>query len=123
MAALNIAFEAPENSGGRCPSQNRPIDLVRLAKQTKGDKALEMEVLQMFARQARGCLQAFGNPASTEAREAIAGRLKNAANAVGAYAVAAAATEVEVRGNEPAAIAAVAAAVVEAENFICKLCR
>ena len=53
MAALNIAFEAPDNPGGVCPGQGRPIDLDHLARQTMGDKALELEVLQMFARQAR----------------------------------------------------------------------
>ena len=55
MAALNIVFEAPDNAKGPCPSKVRPIDLVHLAKQTMGDKTLEIEVLQMFARQARAC--------------------------------------------------------------------
>ena len=59
MAALNIAFEAPDNASGACPSKGRPIDLVFLANQTMGDKALELEVLQVFARQA-GRLHRFG---------------------------------------------------------------
>src|ERR1700709_1397810 len=70
MAALNIAFEAPDNSRGPGPSKGRPIDLVHLAKQTMGDKVLEIEVLQMFARQARACLQEIG---SGNAEKATAG--------------------------------------------------
>jgi len=61
MAALNIAFEAPDNARAMGPSRERPIDLVHLAKQTMGDKVLEIEVLQMFARQARNCLQEIGS--------------------------------------------------------------
>ncbi|MGO7580788.1 Hpt domain-containing protein, partial [Rhizobium ruizarguesonis] len=53
MAAFNIVFEAPYNAKGPCPSKVRPIDLVHLAKQTMCDKTLEIEVLQMFARQPR----------------------------------------------------------------------
>ncbi len=36
MAALNIAFEAPDNSRGAAPSRERAIDLVYLAKQDDG---------------------------------------------------------------------------------------
>lgn len=122
MAALNIAFDAPDNSGSRCPSRGRPIDLVHLATQTMGDKALEIEVLQMFARQARGCLQGLieGNG---DMVHATAHRLKGAALAVGAFRVSEAAGDVEDRGADAANLAAVGAAVIEAENFILKLCR
>lgn len=123
MAALNVAFEAPEIHAGRCPSKDRPIDLVQLATKTKGDKAIEIEVLQMFARQARGCLQALANAPESTARVAIAQRLKNAADAVGAHAVLNAAEAVERDGPDAGRIAAVAARVIEAENFILKLCR
>ncbi len=49
---------------GAMPLEDRPIDLVHLAKQTMGDKALEIEVLQMFARQARACLQEHSSAAT-----------------------------------------------------------
>ncbi|NKN36576.1 Hpt domain-containing protein [Agrobacterium sp. a22-2] len=122
MAALNIAFDAPDNSGSRSPSRTRPIDLVHLATQTMGDKALEIEVLQMFARQARGCLQGLIE-GSADTVQATAHRLKGAALAVGAFRVSEAAGEVEERGADAASLAAVGAAVIEAENFILKLCR
>ena len=42
MAALNIAFEAPDNASGAGLSAGRPIDFDHLARQTMGDKALEL---------------------------------------------------------------------------------
>ncbi len=123
MAALNIAFEAPETLSERRPSKERPIDLVQLATKTKGDKAVEVEILQMFARQARGCLQALANETEGKARIVIVQRLKNAADAVGAHAVLDAAEAVERDGDDAGHVAVVAARVLEAENFILKLCR
>ena len=123
MAALNIAFEAPETHSERRPSKERPIDLVLLATKTKGDKAVEIEVLQMFARQARGCLQALANETEDKARAVIAQRLKNAADAVGAHSVKTAAEALERHADDAGHLAVAAARVIEAENFILKLCR
>lgn len=122
MAALNIAFEAPGFARGSIPSNSRPIDLVHLARQTMGDKGLEMEVLQLFARQARRCIQdlASGN---AETIKDSAHRLKGAALAVGAFRVTTAAEELEDNCQNASNVAKVGAAVLEAENFILKLCR
>ncbi|WLR94489.1 Hpt domain-containing protein [Shinella zoogloeoides] len=122
MAALNIAFEAPDNAGGMCPSKERPIDMVHLGRQTMGDKALELEVLQMFARQARESMKELAGSQGA-ARAAVAHRLKGSAQSVGADAVSKAAGALEDDPADAAALAAVTAAVVEAENFILKLCR
>jgi len=122
MAAVSIAFEAPETTRGVSPSQSRPIDLVHLAHQTMGDKSLEVEVLQMFARQARRALHDMVG-ADASATAAVAHRLKGAASAVGAFKVSSAAETLEANGSDAAARAAVGAAVIEAENFINKLCR
>lgn len=122
-AAANIAFESPDNLNGLTPSQQRPIDLVHLATQTKGDKALEVEILQMFARQARGCLTALTGDRTKLETKAAANRLRNAAMAVGALRVAAAADLVETKGANPVALTSVAVAVLEAEHFILKLAR
>lgn len=122
MAAVSIAFEAPDNSKGPCPSKVRPIDLVHLAKQTMGDKALEIEVLQMFARQARSCLSEIGS-GETNRVVAAAHRLKGAASAVGAFRVSELADTLEANMGDAACMAAVGVAVVEAENFILKLSR
>ncbi|HSX72696.1 MAG TPA: Hpt domain-containing protein [Shinella sp.] len=122
MAALNIAFEAPDNAGGMSHSGEKPIDLAHLGRQTMGDKGLELEVLQMFTRQARASMKEL---AGTEgaARAAVAHRLKGSAQSVGATAVGKAAAALEDDPADAAALAGVAAAVVEAENFILKLCR
>ncbi|MCR6499634.1 Hpt domain-containing protein [Shinella sp. CPCC 101442] len=122
MAALNIAFEAPDNAGGMCTSNGRPIDLVHLARQTMGDKALELEVLQMFARQARESMKELA-ASEGETRSAVAHRLKGSAQSVGAGAIAKAAAALEENPANAIALAGVTAAVVEAENFILKLCR
>lgn len=122
MAALSIAFEAPDNAGGMCPSKGRPIDLVHLARQTMGDKVLELEVLQMFARAARESIKDLAR-SEGDVRAAVAHRLKGSAQSVGATAVGKAAQALEDNPANAIALAAVAAAVVEAENFILKLCR
>ncbi|ENN89214.1 putative two-component regulator HPt domain protein [Rhizobium freirei PRF 81] len=120
MAALNIAFESPDNSRG--PSPTRAIDLVHLAKQTMGDKALEVEVLQMFARQARSCLQEIGS-GDAKRIQAASHKLTGAASAIGAFRVADAAAALETNTGDAAQMAAVTACVIEAENFILKLSR
>ena len=122
MAAVSIAFEAPDNSTGPCPSKIRPIDLVHLARQTMGDKTLEIEVLQMFARQARACLQDMAS-GETIRVGAAAHRLKGAASSVGAFRVSQTAEAVEKNGGDAGSMAALGAAVIDAENFILKLCR
>lgn len=94
MAALNIAFEAPDNAGGIAPSGARPVDLEHLARQTMGDKALGLEVLQMFARQARESMRELA-AAEGAARGAVAHRLKGSAQSVGAGGVARAAAALE----------------------------
>ncbi|MCZ4430545.1 Hpt domain-containing protein [Agrobacterium sp. SOY23] len=122
MAAVSIVFEAPDNYGGVSAASKKPIDFDHLARQTMGDKDLEIEVLQLFSRNARAALHEMAG-ADAKAITATAHRLKGAAQAVGASAVSAAAAAVEEKGNDGAAIAKLAAAIVEAENFILKLCR
>jgi len=122
MAALSIAFEAPDNHGGNAVTGRKPIDFTHLACQTKGDKDLEIAVLQLFSRHARSILQELA-AADKASMRVIAGRLKGSADAVGAFSVSAAAEALENGQYDGAALAKLAACVVEAENFILKLCR
>ena len=122
MAALKIVFEAPDNSLSPRASAVRAIDLVHLEAQTMGDKALEAEVLQLFARQARLLLKALADDDGTTRAE-TAHRLKGAALAVGAFAVAESAAAIEKAPDDPAHIAALSAAVLDAELFILRLNR
>ncbi|MFM2279689.1 MAG: hypothetical protein RLZZ444_1920 [Pseudomonadota bacterium] len=121
MAALSIAFEAPDNYRGNAFNHS-PIDLVHLARQTSGDQRLELEVLHTFARQARICMQEL-SLGQREQVVAIAHRLRGAAQAVGAFKVSDAAEQLEAANDDAASMARLGQAVVEAENYILKLSR
>jgi len=120
--AARIAFESPDNHKTACPSKDRPIDLVHLARQTMGDKALEAEILQMFAKQAR-CLVQEISIAEAATVTSLSHRLKGSANAVGAFKVSSAAARLEAEPSDAAAMATLHSAIIEAENFITGLCR
>ncbi|MCY0095436.1 Hpt domain-containing protein [Hoeflea ulvae] len=122
MAALSIAFEAPELSYQPRPSGGRPVDLVHLARQTGGDKSLETEVLALFAKQAR---EAVAQMATLDdaARSELAHRLAGAAKAIGAFDVARRAAEVETGPGNAAAVSAFAGSVIDADSFIVGLMR
>lgn len=122
MAALRIAFEAPDTPGNSAATGKKPIDLAHLAAQTMGDKALEIEVLQLFARQARQVMKEIVEGESTPRAQA-AHRLKGAALAVGAVDVASIAGAIEQNPADASLPDTLSAAVLEAELFILKLCR
>jgi HPt (histidine-containing phosphotransfer) domain-containing protein len=81
-----------------------PIDLVHLARQTMGDRALEVELLALFDRQAAQIAQKLGaedtgaaqdSDATKSWRADLAHKLKGSARAIGAHGVAAAAENYE----------------------------
>ncbi len=74
---------------GAPPSFERPIDLVHLARQTLGDRALEREVLDLFVLQARSVLEQLQGAADQRHRMDLAHTLKGSARSVGAWQVAA----------------------------------
>src|ERR1700676_4404900 len=82
---------------GKAPklaSDERPIDLVHLARMTLGDRSLEREVLQLFDRQA-SLLVARMRQISRTGISAVAHTLKGSARGIGAWRVARAAEAVE----------------------------
>lgn len=83
---------APE---GALASFERPIDLVHLARQTLGDRALEREVLELFVVQARSVLARLEAAKEERARLDLAHTLKGSARSVGAWRVAEAAEACE----------------------------
>ena len=103
---------------------DRPIDLVHLARTTLGDRALEREVLQLFDRQS-SMLIARMRTAAPAAVAALAHTLKGSARGIGAWRVARAADLVELAGvsGEPTAEAldGLAAASDEARAVIAEL--
>ncbi|KXG86544.1 Hpt domain-containing protein [Agrobacterium bohemicum] len=122
MAAVSIAFDAPDNFGGVQRMSSKPIDFAHLSRQTMGDKELEIEILQLFTRNARTLLHDLATANEIEMK-GIAHRLKGSADAVGAFQVAAAAEAIESGSRDVAALSKIATTVIEAENFILKLCR
>ena len=72
----------------------RPIDLVHLSRQTLGDRALEVELLALFERQAAQIMERLNDCAKDSDRRwrrDLAHTLKGSARAIGANRVAAAA--------------------------------
>lgn len=72
----------------------RPIDLVHLARQTMGDRALETEILAMFAKQMSSARFAMSNGNADE-RKRLAHTIKGTARSVGAFTVADVAERIE----------------------------
>jgi len=115
----------PKDAPSLAPD-DRPIDLVHLARTTLGDRALEREVLQLFDRQS-GMLIARMRTAAPAAVAALAHTLKGSARGIGAWRVARAAELLELAGasGHPTAEAldCLAAASDEARTVIAELLR
>ena len=77
---------------------DRPIDLVHLARTTLGDRGLEREVLQLFDRQST-LLIARMRSAAPAAIATLAHTLKGSARGIGAWRVARAAEALELAGS------------------------
>ena len=82
-------------SGGVGDVSERPVDLVHLARYTLGDRALEREVLQLFATQSRLYLERLREASTQEAWRAAAHIIKGSARGIGAWHVAACAEAAE----------------------------
>jgi len=107
---------------GSSPSTS-PLDFAHLDEQTLGDRALQRELLSLFASQSppllarmrelgRDDMKAFGD---------LAHHLKGSARAIGAFGVAAAAERLETQprcSGGPPALAALAEALAEAVTAI-----
>jgi HPt (histidine-containing phosphotransfer) domain-containing protein len=102
---------------------DRPIDLVHLARMTLGERSLEREVLQLFDRQSMlllGRMRAAPTNVAT-----FAHTLKGSARGIGAWRVARAAEALEVANTAEAgaALDRLAAATDEARAVIAELLR
>jgi HPt (histidine-containing phosphotransfer) domain-containing protein len=124
----------PWGNGGGGPAPDLAmapiIDLVLLARHSLGDQNLELELLEMFERQAARLVGQLTEIVSKDPRGAadLAHKLKGSALAVGANRVAHAATRLEALCKDPpgqsglaAALASLAATVSEAREAIVKL--
>jgi HPt (histidine-containing phosphotransfer) domain-containing protein len=112
--------------GAARASFERPIDLVHLARQTLGDRALEAEILDLFMVQARALVDRLSETKDGRMRLEIAHTLKGSARAVGAFRVARAAEDCERVASADdagwrAALSGLASAVREANGAIADL--
>ena len=124
MTDLSAKPNADPLPGGN----ERPIDLVHLARMTRGDRSLEREVLQLFDRQATmliGRMQSSAAPAVSAAAHVLTG----SARGIGAWPVARAAQAVEQaaagvgEAELTAAVERLGAAVESARSVIAELLR
>ena len=101
---------------------DRPIDLVHLARATLGDRSLEREVLQLFDRQSTLLIARLRN-AGPGGVAMIAHTMKGSARGIGAWRVARAAEAVELADDMEigGALARLAAATDEARAVIADL--
>jgi HPt (histidine-containing phosphotransfer) domain-containing protein len=101
---------------------DRPIDLVHLARMTLGERSLEREVLSLFDRQST-LLLARMRSAAPAGILTLAHTLKGSARGIGAWRVARAAEALEVAdaANGGAALDALDAATNEARALIAEL--
>jgi len=102
---------------------DRPIDLVHLARSTLGDRSLEREVLALFDRQSTQLIARMRS-AAPDGLAMLAHTMKGSARGIGAWRVARAAEALECAGS-PADVAGaldqLAAASDEARALIADL--
>ena len=117
-----IAYDRP--GGQDCPAAARPqpIDLSQLSQQTMGDRALEQEVLKMFAHQA-GLVQMQLPKASLEDRKRLAHGFKGSALAVGAMEAGQCAARIMERPADKAEVARLVGLIDDVREFIARLTR
>ncbi|MEM6462068.1 MAG: Hpt domain-containing protein [Pseudomonadota bacterium] len=126
MSTRREIFEPPEHKQRNSPSSERPIDLVHLARQTSGDKDKETQVLCLFARQARQCVNQLcgaNHLTNTADLVAVARTLRGSASSVGAFCVSRVAQGLEADPNDGVLHDVLTDAVVDVENFIHGLSR
>ena len=80
--------------------QDRPVDLVHLAKYTMGNRDLELEVLTLFTKQSLIYLERLRNAADQQTWKEAAHTLKGSARGIGAWGVADAVASIEHRSDE-----------------------
>ena len=114
--ATTVAFAMP---GGEASTtvRVRPIDMVHLARQTMGDRALEQEVLGLFLQQAVQTRDYILHADHAECRK-LAHGLKGSARSVGAFSLADCAEQIEEDPSNKAARRKLSRLVDEVRDFI-----
>jgi HPt (histidine-containing phosphotransfer) domain-containing protein len=123
MNPNNSPVFASPDSPGDLRTAKRPVDLVFLAKQTGGDRALEEEVLLMFSKQASALGKDLRGQRDSEVRRRNAHTLKGAARAVGAFDLAECASVIETNPGDRSSVTALLREVETVRDYIASLLR
>ena len=83
------------STAGEASAARAPVDLVHLRRFTLGNRALELEVLQLFSEQAPSIVHRLQHAVTAKDWRDAAHTLKGSAGAIGAHGVARAAAEAE----------------------------
>jgi HPt (histidine-containing phosphotransfer) domain-containing protein len=116
-----MAFSRPGGEIARRATP-RPLDLDHLSRQTMGDRALEQEVLAMFARQI-GTIRETIATADDRERARLAHALKGSARGVGAFALGDCAMLIEEDPGNRALVARMTGLIDELRDFIAAISR
>lgn len=98
-------------------STARVIDLVHLARQTMGDRALETEILGMFAKQMSSARSSMTNANANE-RKRLAHTIKGTARSVGAFQIADVAERIELAPLNASLVNELGTEIAHALDFI-----
>lgn len=109
-------FDGPHDESCRTGC-SQPIDRDHLARQTMGDRAIENEVLALFAAQALAVRERIGE-ACIEERLRLAHGLKGSARGVGAFAVADCVAQIEQDPEDGVLIERLSVLIDQVRDFI-----
>jgi HPt (histidine-containing phosphotransfer) domain-containing protein len=115
------AFGRPGGEGARAP-RTRPIDFAHLNQQTMGDRAIEQEVLGLFAQQASSLIEQICQ-AGRDERLRLAHSLKGSARSVGAFPIADCLAELEEDPDDAAILRRLKRLIAEAMEVIASVSR
>lgn len=102
--------------------RTRSIDFAHLNRQTMGDRALEQEVLGLFAHQANAVVEQICQADRAE-RLRLAHGLKGSARGVGAFPIADCLVELEERPDDAAVLRRLKRLIAEAAEVIAAVSR
>lgn len=112
----DVAYDRP--GGERCGDlAARPIDMAHLARQTMGDRALEQEILRLFAEHAMSVRKQLAEASASE-RIRLAHGLKGSARGVGAFAIGDCVAALETQPNDQATLERLSRLIEQACDFI-----
>lgn len=118
---MAMALKADVRAACKAEGTNKPVDLVHLSSMTMGDRALESQVLSVFATQSQIYLASWQQADGHNARKQAAHSMKGAARGIGAWEVADLAEAAEQPGFDN--VDALAAAVGRVCDYIDELSR